>query len=73
MDSTFVDDFHTVPNRDRMIRHGRRADYAAPPWAQLMQAEADRADIALEARDIARGAYENVVGPHVQTHRSEKS
>lgn len=23
------------------------------------------------ARDIARSAYENVVGPHAQTHRKE--
>lgn len=40
-----------------------------PPWAAQMQAEADRAETALIARDIARGAYEDIVGPHTQTHR----
>lgn len=24
------------------------------------------------ARDIARGAYENVIGPHTQTHRRDR-
>lgn len=45
------------------------AAHMAPPWALQMQAEADRAETALTARDIARGAYEDIVGPHAQTHR----
>lgn len=24
------------------------------------------------ARDITRGAYEDVIGPHTQTHRSDR-
>lgn len=24
------------------------------------------------ARDITRGVYEDVIGPHIQTHRSER-
>lgn len=49
------------------------AAYMAPPWALQLQAEADQAETTLVARDIARGAYEDVVGPHTQTHRSEQS
>ncbi|MGP9682024.1 hypothetical protein [Brachybacterium sp. AOP3-A1-3] len=45
------------------------ATHMAPPWVAAMQAEADRAQAALTARDIARSAYEDVVGPHPQTHR----
>lgn len=48
------------------------AQHMAPPWVALMQAEADRAQAALDARDIARSAYEDVVGTHDQTHRSDR-
>ena len=70
MDPTFVDDYHSTQNLDHAIRHGRRA--MVPPWAAQMQAEADRAQAALDARDIVNGVYEDVVGPRPQTHRQEQ-
>lgn len=42
-----------------------------PPWIAQMQAEADRAQAALDARDIARSVHEDVIGPHAQTHRKD--
>lgn len=32
----------------------------------------DHTDPKQVARDITRGAYEDVIGPHTQTHRSEQ-
>lgn len=49
--------------------------YTAPPWVLLAQAHADRAEIDLAqravARDIANAAYDDVIGPRPQTHRKE--
>lgn len=71
MDPSFIDDYHATQNLDHSIRHGRRA--AIPPWAAQMQAEADRAQAALDARDIVNGVYEDVTGPRPATHRKELS
>lgn len=47
------------------------AQFLPPPWALQMQAEADRAQAALDARDIVNGVYEDVVGPRPNTHRKD--
>ncbi|MDN5687091.1 MAG: hypothetical protein L0G94_10530 [Brachybacterium sp.] len=42
---------------------------AFPP--SLALPHADQAEAKLTARDITRGVYEDVIGPHDQTHRKD--
>lgn len=46
-----------------------------PPWVLLVQAHADKAELDLAqravAKDIADAAYDDVAGPRRQTHRRE--
>lgn len=42
-----------------------------PPWMAMVQAHADQAEAKLAARDITRGVYEDVIGPHDQKHRKD--
>lgn len=68
-----------APHRSGGLSHAPRrlpvTAIPAPPWVRMLQAHADEAerDLATRAvsRDIARAAYEDVVGPHQQTHRKD--